>query len=125
MRFLILFSTILLVFACSQEEEITEVTKIFSMDEVSSAGFKVKKDFSTAFPDSTDAKWGFYKGRDVAILRYPTLELAQTSGEIAAKEQTEQIEVVMDPKLKKQNAEDTNKINQILPQFILSLLEII
>ena len=45
MRFLILFSTILLVFACSQEEEITEVTKIFSMDEVSSAGFKVKKDF--------------------------------------------------------------------------------
>tara|TARA_B100000579_G_C22730866_1_gene804154 strand:+ start:371 stop:985 length:615 start_codon:yes stop_codon:yes gene_type:complete len=94
MRFLILFSTILLVFACSQEEEITEVTKIFSMDEVSSAGFKVKKDFSTAFPDSTDAKWGFYKGRDVAILRYPTLELAQTSGEIAAKEQTEQIEVV-------------------------------
>ena len=94
MRFLILFSIILLVFACSQEEEITEVTKIFSMDEVSSAGFKVKKDFSTEFPDSTDAKWGFYKGRDVAILRYPSLELAQTSGEIAAKEQTEQIEVV-------------------------------
>ena len=54
MRFLILFSTILLVFACSQEEEITEVTKIFSMDEVSSAGFKVKKDFSAAFPHSTE-----------------------------------------------------------------------
>ena len=94
MRVIILFSIILLIFACSQEEEIAEVTKIFSMDEVSSAGFKVKKDFNTEFPDSTDAKWGFYKGRDVAVLRYETLELANTAGALAGREQTEQIEVV-------------------------------
>ena len=94
MRVIILFSLILLIFACSQEEEITEVTKIFSMDEVSSAGFKVKKDFNTEFPDSTDAKWGFYKGRDVAVLRYASLELANSAGALAGREQTEQIEVV-------------------------------
>ena len=94
MRVIILFSLILLIFACSQEEEITEVTKIFSMDEVSTAGFKVKKDFNTEFPDSTDAKWGFYKGRDVAVLRYASLELANSAGALAGREQTEQIEVV-------------------------------
>ena len=94
MRVIILFSLILLIFACSQEEEITEVTKIFSMDEVSTAGFKVKKDFNTEFPDSTDAKWGFYKGRDVAVLRYASLELANSEGALAGREQTEQIEVV-------------------------------
>ena len=84
----------LLILACSHEQEIVEVTKIFSMEDVSSAGFKVKKDFNTEFPDATDAKWGFYKGRDVGVIRYATLELAKTSGEIAGKEQTEQIEVV-------------------------------
>ena len=45
-------------------------------------GFKVKKDFSTEFPDSIDAKWGFHNGRDVAVVRYPSIELAKSSGYI-------------------------------------------
>tara|TARA_Y100000817_G_scaffold67849_1_gene51452 strand:- start:189 stop:800 length:612 start_codon:yes stop_codon:yes gene_type:complete len=94
MKFLILSLIIFSIFACSNEKEVVEVTKIFSMEDVASAGFKVKKDFDSEFPDSTDAKFGFYKGRDVGVIRYETLELAKSSGHTSATEQTELIEVV-------------------------------
>ena len=55
---------------------------------------KIKGDFETNFPESTDSKWGFLKGREIAIIRYPTVELALTLGKTAAEEQTELIEVV-------------------------------
>tara|TARA_B100001121_G_scaffold178979_1_gene156214 strand:- start:2145 stop:2756 length:612 start_codon:yes stop_codon:yes gene_type:complete len=94
MKILILILITVSIFACSNEQEIVEVTKIFSMEDVASAGFKVKKDFDTEFPDATDAKFGFYKGRDVGVIRYETLELAKSSGHASATEQTELIEVV-------------------------------
>ena len=64
------------------------------MEEVAVTGIKIKKDFETEFPEATDAKWGFLKGRDVAVIRYATIELANTLGRTAGEEQTEQIEVV-------------------------------
>ena len=54
----------------------------------------MKGDFETDFPESTDSKWGFLKGREIAIIRYPTVELALTLGKTVAEEQTELIEVV-------------------------------
>ncbi len=94
MKVLILIMIMVSIFACANEQEIVEVTTIFSMEDVASAGFKVKKDFNTDFPDATDAKFGFYKGRDVGVIRYDTLELAKSSGYSSATEQTELIEVV-------------------------------
>ena len=71
--------TILSVLSCSSLAPLEESNKIYSMDDVSSVGFKVKKDFSTEFPNSIEAKWGFHKGRDVAVVRYPSIELAKSS----------------------------------------------
>ncbi len=86
--------TMLLVLSCSSLAPLEESTKIYSIDDVASAGFKVKKDFLTEFPDSIDAKWGFHNGRDVAVVRYPSIDLAKSSGYISGTEQTELIEVV-------------------------------
>ena len=84
----------LLILSCSSSAPLEESTKIYSIDDVASAGFKVKKDFLTEFPDSIDAKWGFHNGRDVAVVRYPSIELAKSSGYISGTEQTELIEVI-------------------------------
>lgn len=92
-KFLI-YLTILSVLSCSSVAPLEESNKIYSMDDVSSVGFKVKKDFSTEFPNSIEAKWGFHKGRDVAVVRYPSIELAKSSGFTSGTEQTELIEVV-------------------------------
>ena len=82
------------VFACSTENPIKKVSKIYSMDEIAVIGIKMKGDFKTDFPESTDSKWGFLKAREIAIIRYPTVELALTLGKTVAEEQTELIEVV-------------------------------
>ena len=41
MKFLILSLIIFSIFACSNEKEVVEITKIFSIEDVASAGFKV------------------------------------------------------------------------------------
>jgi hypothetical protein len=66
------------------------------MDDASKLGIKnlMKNDFETEFPEATDAKWGFWKGRARAILRYESVEKARTLGKTAAEEQTELIGVV-------------------------------
>ncbi len=91
---LLICMAILLVLSCSSLAPLEESNKIYTLDDMSSLGFKVKKDFSTEFPDSIDAKWGFHNGRDVAVARYPSVELAKSSGYISGSEQTELIEVV-------------------------------
>ena len=45
----------LMLFGCSSESPLEETNKKFSMDDLSTSGFKVKKDFQTTFPESTDA----------------------------------------------------------------------
>ena len=90
----------ILVFSCgsdSSSDEFVSSTNIYEMSDVTSVGWKMKKGFEIAeFPESTDARWGFYgpDGREVAVIRYPTVELANTNGLQAAQEQTEYIEPI-------------------------------
>ena len=89
--------TVFLIFACSSAvEEPIQVDTIYSMEDASMLGIKnlMKNDFETNFSEATDAKWGFWKGREVAIIRYDSVESARTLGKVAAEEQTELIEVV-------------------------------
>ena len=91
--FLINFVSLLVFIGCSQPES-KDTNKIYSMEDLAVVGIKIKKDFQTDFPEATHAKWGFLKGREVAVFRYPTIELANTLGKTAGEEQTEEIEVV-------------------------------
>ena len=91
--FLINFVSLLVFIGCSQTES-KDTNKIYSMEDLAVIGIKIKKDFQTEFPETTHAKWGFLKGREVAVFRYPTIELANTLGKTAGEEQTEEIEVV-------------------------------
>ena len=85
---------LILLFGCSKQET-NSINKIYSLEDVVSTGYRVKGEFKTAkFPETTIVKWGFYKGREVAVAEYPTIELANTLGKIAGEEQTEKIEVV-------------------------------
>ena len=64
-----------------KKEIFKEVTSVFSMEEISKVGIKMK-DFETSFPEATHAKWGFLKGREVAIIRYETIEAAKELGQL-------------------------------------------
>ena len=99
------FSPFILIFiflfaACggdSSSDEFISSSNIYEMKDVTSVGWKMKKGFEIAeFPESTDARWGFAPpdGREVAVIRYPTVELANTNGLQAAQEQTEYIEPI-------------------------------
>ncbi len=93
MRYLFIVISLFIVIGCSQEET-KDTNKIYSMEDVALTGIKIKKDFKTDFPAATHAKWEFLKGREIAVFRYPTIELANTLGKTAGEEQTEEIEVV-------------------------------
>ena len=93
MRYLFIVISLFIVIGCSLEET-KDTNKIYSMEDVALTGIKIKKDFQTDFPEATHAKWGFLKGREIAVFRYPTIELANTLGKTAGEEQTEEIEVV-------------------------------
>ncbi|MAU55601.1 MAG: hypothetical protein CL899_01510 [Dehalococcoidia bacterium] len=95
----VFFALFLVIFSlsCSNfSDEPVQVDTIYSMDDASKLGIKnlMKGDFETEFPEATHAKWGFWKGREVAILRYESVEKARTLGKTAAEEQTELVEVV-------------------------------
>jgi len=95
--FLGLILSALFIFACSSTAgEPVQVDTVYSMEDASKLGIKnlMKNDFETDFSEATDAKWGFWKGREVAIIRYESVENARTLGKITAEEQTELIEVV-------------------------------
>ncbi|MBO82780.1 MAG: hypothetical protein CL506_00255 [Actinobacteria bacterium] len=93
MRILLILLILLTIFACSETERI-QVDTVYSIDDVLAAGIKVKNDLKTEFPQATDAKWGFIDSREVAVIRYPTAEIARTLGATAAQEQTQFIEIV-------------------------------
>ena len=94
MKYLISLIVLFALISCSATSGIKESTKVFSLEEVKSSGFKVGGKFETNFQDSNDSTWGFYKGREVAFIMYPSVELAKSSGLSTAKEQTEKIEIV-------------------------------
>ena len=94
--YLIMLISLIFLFACSSgAEQPIQVDTVYSIEDASKLGIKnlMKNDFVTIFPEVTDAKWGFWKGREVAIIRYESVESARTIGKIIAEEQTELIEV--------------------------------
>ena len=94
MKYLIFLTILFTLISCSSSGGTKESTKVFTLEEVKSSGLKARGDFETNFQDSTDSIWGFFKGREVAFIMYPSIELAKSSGLNAAKEQTKKIEIV-------------------------------
>lgn len=94
MKYLISLIVLFALISCSATGSIKESTKVFTLEEVKSSGFKARGKFETKFQNSNDSTWGFYKGREVAFIMYPSVELAKSSGLSTAKEQTEKIEIV-------------------------------
>jgi len=94
--FAIILSLMIVLSCSSSTDEQDQVNTIYSMEDASKLGIKnlMKNDFETDFSEATDAKWGFWKGREVAIIRYESVENARTLGKTAAEEQTELVEVV-------------------------------
>ena len=92
MRVLFIVLGVLVTLSCATAQ--AESDKIYSLEDFTGIGVKMKGDFETEFPEATIVKWGFYKGREVAVILYPTIELANTLGKTAGQEQTEKIEIV-------------------------------
>ena len=89
----ILFILLLFLLSCSGNSKL-ESNKIYTVEDIKSTGIKIQDKFETDFPESIESSWAFFKGREIAVLMYPSLDLANTIGKIAAEEQTELIEVV-------------------------------
>ncbi len=89
----LLLLPLLLLFSCASPSKL-ESNKVYSIDDIKSVGVKIQGKFETNFPESIESNWAFYKGREIAVLMYPSADLANTNGKIAAQEQTELIEVV-------------------------------
>ena len=93
MKKIILISLLLFLYNCSNSVNL-ETDTVYSLEDIESIGIKVRGDFDTFFPESIESKWAFYKGREVAVLIYPSAEKANINGEISALNQTNIIEVV-------------------------------
>ncbi len=79
----------------SKESELNNNSKnIYNLNDVVKIGWKMKKGFSTEFPNATDAKWGFHQGREVAIIMYQNSDDAKNYGKISGSDQTEYIEPI-------------------------------
>ena len=94
MKYLLFLLLIFSLIGCSSSSSSIETDKIFTLEEIKSSGFKLRGDFDSNFQGSTNSVHGFYKGREVAFIIYPTLDLAKTNGIDTANEQTEMIEIV-------------------------------
>ena len=94
MRYLLFLLLIFSLIGCSSSSSSIETDKIFTLEEIKSSGFKLRGDFDSNFQGSTNSVHGFYKGREVAFIIYPTLDLAKTNGIDTANELTEMIEIV-------------------------------
>ena len=80
MRYLLFVLLTLTIFSCSSNSSALETDKIFTVEEVKSSGFKMRGNFESEFQGSTESMHGFYKGREVAFIVYPSLDLANTNG---------------------------------------------
>ena len=94
MRYLLFLLLIFSLIGCSSSSSSIETDKVFTVEEVKSSGFKMRGNFESEFQGSTESMHGFYKGREVAFIVYPSLDLAKTNGIDTANEQTAMIEIV-------------------------------
>ena len=88
-----LFIVLILLLSCSGNSKL-ESNKIYSFEDMKNTGIKIQGQFETDFPQSIESSWAYYKGRELGFLMYPSTDLANKNGKIAAEEQTELIEVV-------------------------------
>ena len=82
MRNLVIGLILFFVISCTNNSTV-EINKIFSIEDIALTGIKIKGDFKTNFPESSDAKWGFLKGREVAILWIQKGDFAKSFGKFA------------------------------------------
>ena len=94
MKYILFILFIFTLISCSSSSSVLETDKVFTVEEVKSSGFKMRGNFESEFKESSESMHGFYKGREVAFIVYPTLDLANTNGLETAKQQTEMIEIV-------------------------------
>ena len=94
MKYILFIVFIFTFISCSSSSSVLETDKVFTAEEVKSSGFKMRGNFESEFKGSSESMHGFYKGREVAFIVYPTLDLANTNGLETAKQQTEMIEIV-------------------------------
>ena len=94
MKYLLFLLLIFSLIGCSSSGSPLETDRIFTLDEIKSSGFKMRGNFESEFQGSSESMHGFYKGREVAFIVYPSLDLASTNGLETANEQTEMIEIV-------------------------------
>lgn len=94
MKYILFIVLIFTLISCSSSSSTLETDKVFTVEEVKSSGFKMRGNFESEFKGSSESMYGFYKGREVAFIVYPTLDLANTNGLETANEQTEMIEIV-------------------------------
>jgi len=89
----LLFIILISLLSCSGNSKL-ESNKVYSVEDIKSTGIKIQGKFETDFPESIESSWAYFKGREIAVLMYPSIDLANTKGKIAAEEQIELIEVV-------------------------------
>jgi len=94
MKYLLFLLLIFSLIGCSSSGSPLETDRIFTLDEIKSSGFKMRGNFESEFQGSSESMHGFYKGREVAFIVYPSLDLASTNGLETANEQTKMIEIV-------------------------------
>jgi len=88
-----LFIVLILLLSCSGNSKL-ESNKVYSFEDMKNTGIKIQGQFETDFPQSIESSWAYYKGRELGFIMYPSTDLANKNGKIAAEEQTELIEVV-------------------------------
>ncbi len=93
MKKIVIIFSIIFLFSCPSSVNLDTDT-VYSIEDIKSIGIKVRGDFDTFFPESIESKWAFYKGREVAVLIYPSAEIANLYGAVSAQEQTNIVEVV-------------------------------
>ena len=79
----------IIVISCSASEN---PNFVYEQSDLNLIGWKNKGGFETDFPEADFSRWGYIKGREVAIILYATPELANNFGQIVGQEQTEIIE---------------------------------
>ena len=70
-----LFILLILLLSCSSNSKL-ESNKVYSIEDIKSTGIKIQGKFETDFPESIESSWAFFKGREVAVLVYPSTDLA-------------------------------------------------
>ena len=89
---LTIFLLPLIIFVACSNNIYTE--NIYEPSDLNLIKWKNKGGFEVIFPESNFARWGYVKGREVAIILYDDVPTAKLSGKLAGQEQTEMLEEI-------------------------------